>query len=219
MSVKCSVCSGRIDDRYCSNCGQYFKNERITSISILKDLLGNIFSLEKSLFKNFRMLFLQPKKLVTNYWKGYRGYYYSPSKFLTIAALFTLLDSIFTNNFLGIVVKSIVAPQFTILFVNIILITLFSYAVYFKFKKRFYEHLILNIYTVSLWTVFFVPISMLLNIYNVNNKIFFILPLHLLIMIWNSKSFELSKLNRFIYIALNFILLYGIIFLIVSVNK
>ena len=220
MNIKCSVCSSEIDDKYCSTCGQYFKSERITSISILKDLFGNIFSLEKSFFKNFKLLFFQPKKLVTNYWNGYRGFYYSPSRFLTIAALFTLFDSIFTDDFFGIEVTSIVVPQLTVLIINIILLTFFSFVVYFRFKKTFYEHLILNMYTVSLWAMLFVPISMLLNLLDIDKfEIFFFLPFHLLIMIWNSKSFEMSKLNRFIYIALNFILLYGIIFLLVYLNR
>lgn len=216
MNIKCSVCSNEIVDQYCSKCGQFYKNERITGISILKDLFGNIFSLEKSFFGNFKMSLFQSKKLVTNYWKGFRGFYYSPSRFLTIAAVFTLVDSMFADNFLGIYVTSIVFPQFSILIANIFLLTFFSFVVYFKFKKTFYEHLILNMYNVSLWTMIFVPISMLLNLFSVDKNIeqLFFLPFHLLIMIWNSKSFEMRKLNRFIYIAINFILLYGIIFLI-----
>lgn len=216
MNIKCSVCSNEIVDQYCSKCGQFYKNERITGISILKDLFGNIFSLEKSFFGNFKMSLFHSKKLVTNYWKGFRGFYYSPSRFLTIAAVFTLVDSMFTDNFLGIYVTSIVFPQFSILIANIFLLTFFSFVVYFKFKKTFYEHLILNMYNVSLWTMIFVPISMLLNLFSVDKNIeqLFFLPFHLLIMIWNSKSFEMRKLNRFIYIAINFILLYGIIFLI-----
>ncbi len=220
MNIKCSVCSSEIDEKYCSRCGQYFKSERITSISILKDLFGNVFSLEKSFFKNFKTLFSQPKKLVTNYWNGFRGYYYSPSKFLIIAALFALFNSLFTNDFFGIWVKSYLPPQFVLLTTNIFLLTFFSVIVYFKFKKTFYEHLILNIYTVSLWTILFIPVSMLLNLFSVNNNTeqLFFLPFHLLIMIWNSKSFEMSKSKRIVYIAINFILLYGIIFSLALIN-
>jgi len=220
MNIKCSVCSSEIDEKYCSKCGQYFKSERITGVSILKDLFSNIFSLEKSFLENFKMALFESKKLVTNYWNGYRGYYYSPSRFLTIAALFALLDSIFTNNFFGIYVTSIVVPQFTILIINIFLLTFFSFIVYFKFKKTFYEHLMLNMYNVSLWMLFFVPISLLLNLFSVDEGIsrFFFLPFHLLIMIWNSKSFKMSNSKRIVYIAINFILLYGIIFSLALIN-
>lgn len=39
-------------------------------------------------------------------------------------------------------------------------------------------------------------------------------PFHVLIIIWNSKTFELTKLKRFIFVILNFILVYGALFLI-----
>jgi hypothetical protein len=208
--MKCSVCSNEIDQNYCSKCGQYFNPKKITSATILEDLF------EKSFIKNFKICLLNPKELVTNYWNGFRGFYYSPSRFLIIATLFTLLHSFFAKDFLGIFVTSKIAPQFTILIINIILMSLYSFIVYLKFKKTFLEHVILNIYTVSLWTILFIPISIILNSLDINKDIehAFFLPYHLLIMIWNSNTFKIKKIKRFIYVAINFILLYGIIFLL-----
>lgn len=48
---------------------------------------------------------------------------------------------------------------------------------------------------------------------------FFFMPFHLLILIWNSKSFELSKLKRFLFVVLNLSLFYGtLLFLIYYSN-
>ncbi|MEE9431818.1 MAG: hypothetical protein V3V16_12295 [Melioribacteraceae bacterium] len=203
--MKCSVCSNEINKKYCSKCGQYFKNEKITSRSILKDLFENIFSLEKSFVENIKLGLLKPKLLVSNYWNGFRGYHYSPSKFLAIASLFFLFQIMLTNDFFGIRVVSKVSQQFTLLIFNIVLLSFLSFTVYLKYKKSFVEHLMLNIYNVSLWSIIFVPISLILSILNTPKtiKTGFILAYLLLIIIWNSKAFEMSKFKRFIYVVLN----------------
>ena len=210
--MECSVCSNEIKENYCSNCGQYFKDNRVASITILRDLFDSFFSLEKSFILNIKIGLSQPKILVLNYWKGFRKYYFSPLKFFTIASLFLLINYFFSNDFLGLAVTSNISSHFAILILNIILLTIFSYLLYLKFKKNIFEHLILNIYNVSLWTIMFVPISIILSL-NVNNGIaeFFLIPFHLLIMIWNSKAFDLTKLNRFVFVIINLVLFYGTI--------
>jgi hypothetical protein len=207
--MKCSVCSTEIKDNYCSECGQYYKNERISIKTIFTDLFGNIFSLEKSFFKNMKVGLFHPKMLISNYWNGYRGFYYSPMRFLTIASLFFILQISIFKDFFGIYVFSKFAQQFTLLFVFIIILSFLSFTVYFKFKKNFYEHLILNIYNVSLWSIIFVPVSMILSALNTNKSIKtgFIIIYLLLIIIWNSKIFEINNLKRYIYITLNCVLL------------
>ncbi len=215
--MKCSVCSNEIKGNYCSNCGQYFKNSRVTITTILGDLFESVFSLEKSFFTNIKIGLSQPKTLVSNYWNGFRKFYFSPGKFFTIASLFLLLHYLIANDFLGLVVSSTISSQFVILLANIILLTFLSSLLYLKFKKNIFEHLILNIYNVSLWTIVFVPISVILSLSVNNNGIeeLFFIPYHLLIMIWNSKAFELTKLKRFVFVMINLVLFYGtILFLI-----
>ena len=215
--MKCSVCSNEIRGNYCSNCGQYFKDSRVTITTIFVDLFDSIFSLEKSFFRNIKIGISQPKTLATNYLNGFRKFYFSPGKFFTIASLFLLLHYLIENDFLGLVVSSTISSQFVILITNIILLTFLSWLLYLKFKKNIFEHLILNIYNVSLWTIIFVPISIILNLTINNNGIeeIFFIPYHLLIMIWNSKAFELTKIKRFIFVTINLILFYGtILFLI-----
>jgi len=214
--MKCSVCSNEIRGNYCSNCGQYFKDSRVTSVAILRDLFDSFFSLEKSFFVNIKIGLSQPKTIVSNYWNGFRKYYFSPIKFFTIASLFLLINYLISNYFLGLAVTSDISSHFAILLLNIILLTILSSLLYLKFKKNIFEHLILNIYNVSLWTIIFVPISIILSLSANDNGIaeFFLIPYHLLIMIWNSKAFELTKLNRFLFVTINLVLFYGTILLL-----
>jgi hypothetical protein len=181
------------------------------------DIFDSVFSLEKSFLRNIKIALAQPKTIPTNYWNGFRKYYFSPGKFFTIASLFLLLDYSIGKNFLGIVVSSNISSQFVILFTNIFLLTISSFLIYIQFKKNIFEHLILNIYNVSLWIILFFPLSIILSLTLNNNKIeqFFFVPFHILIMIWNSKAFELSSLKRFLFVALNLALLYGTLLLLV----
>ena len=215
--MKCSVCLNEINENYCSNCGQYFRDRRVSSSTIIGDLFDSIFSLEKSFLKNIKVALIHPEKLVLNYWNGFRKFYLSPGKLFTIASLFLLFHYLIANDFLGLVVSSKISSQFVILLTNIVLLTFTSSLIYLKFKKNIFEHLILNMYNVSLWTIIFVPISIILSL-SINNNIIeeiFFIPYHLLIMIWNSKAFEMKTLKRILFVTINLFLFYGIILFLI----
>lgn len=215
--MKCSVCSHEIKENYCSNCGQYFKATRVSFRTIFVDLFDSVFSLEKSFFTNIKIAVSQPKVLPTNYWNGFRKYYFSPGKIFTIASLFLLLHYSIAKDFLGLVVTSNISSQFVILLTNIFLLTFISSLLYLQFKKNIFEHLILNIYNVSLWIIIFSPISIILSLTVNNNTIsqYFYILYHLLVIIWNSKAFELTKFKRFLFVTINLVLLYGTLLLLV----
>lgn len=220
--MKCSVCSHDIKENYCSNCGQYYKATRVTIRTIFVDLFDSIFSLEKSFFINMKIALSQPKLLPTNYWNGFRKYYFSPGKFFTLASLFLLLHYSISNNFLGLVVSSNISSQFLILLVNIFLLTFSSSLLYIQFKKNIFEHLIMNVYNVSLCIIIFSPISIILSLTVNNNTIsrYFYILYHLLVIVWNSKAFELTKFKHFLFVTINLALLYGtILFLVYKLGE
>ena len=202
--MECSVCSSQITERYCPSCGQYFKAEKITSISLLKDIFGGIFSVEKSLYNNVKLAFVDPRILVTNYWNGFRRYHFSPGRFLAIAALFFVIQLMVGNDFLGIVVSSSSSKQFTLLLVNILLFSITSVLAYIAHKRNFYEHIVLNIYLVSFWSIIFVPISLVLEAFNVSNQVnnLFILIYWILIVVWTARVFNNSMMKRVGYAIL-----------------
>ncbi len=215
--MECSVCSNDIRGNYCSNCGQYYKDKRINFSTFLGDLFDSIFSLEKSFLRNIRIGLTQPKTLVLNYWNGFRKFYYSPGKFLTIASIFLALHYSIANDFLGIVVTGNISSQFIILLINILLLTFSSFLTYLQFKKNFLEHLVLNIYNVSLWIIVFFPLSFILSLTVNNNKTeqYFYILYHILVIIWNSKAFKLTMTKRFLFVIINLLMFYGILALLV----
>ncbi len=214
--MKCSVCLNEIKEEYCSNCGQYYKAKRLNFRTIIGDFFDSVFSLEKSFFRNIKIGLSQPDKLVLNYWSGFRRFYYSPGKFFAVASLFLLLNYSIANDFFGTIVTGNISSQFVILLTNIVLLTLSSFLTYLQFKKNIFEHLVLNIYNVSLWTIVFVPIAVILNL-TLNGKFeqLFYIPYHILIIVWNSRAFQLSKIRRFISVIINLLLFYGTLALLV----
>ncbi len=214
--MKCSVCSHEITEKYCPECGQYNKGKRSTGLSVLEDFLGNIFSLEKSFFKNIFVILTQPGMLVSNYWNGFRGFYYSPGRYLTIASVFVLIHFLFARNFLGIHVTGTVSSHFAFLCFNIFLFAVSGFITYLRYKKNFSEHLILTIYMVSFWSMLFVPISILLNKLGGNETIegIFLVIFYGLILVWISSPFTMSVWKRMLYIVLNAIVLLLLLFLL-----
>ena len=215
--MKCSFCSKEINGKYCSSCGQYFKGQRVNMAALLADLFNGVFSVEKSLFQNIRVGLTRPEALVLNYWNGFRGYYYSPGRFLALAALFLVVHYAVANDFLGIVVTSTISSQFVILFTNIALLSFSSYWAYIAYKRSYLEHLMLNMYTASLWVIVFFPVSALLSLAVNDNTIeqYFYVLYHVLVAIWNSRVFDLSPLKRFLLVGLNLLLLYALLVFIV----
>lgn len=114
--VSCSVCKTEIKEKYCPTCGQYYTPRRITNTSLLLDIVNGLYSLDKSFYENIKIGLLNPRRLVQNYWKGYRRYYFSPGKFLTIASVFLLVNFLLQENFFSIQVSSDnLAPNFLFL--------------------------------------------------------------------------------------------------------
>lgn len=51
--VVCSVCQHKINQNFCSNCGQKFVNQKVRLSTIITDFFDNLFSAEKSFVFNF----------------------------------------------------------------------------------------------------------------------------------------------------------------------
>lgn len=218
LLMTCSVCSTTMEARYCPTCGQQFKAQRVTFGTVLHDLFDSVFSLDRSLVKNMQVAITRPQELPTNYWKGFRRYYFSPGKFFGLASLFLVLHYAFAHEFLGIAVTSNIASQFVIVFTNVVLLTLTSLLVYVRYRKNLFEHLILNVYNVSVWVILFVPVSLLVSLAVDNNtteQLFFI-AFHLVVIVWNSLAFPLTTVQRAGAVAVHMALLYGALYLLVA---
>ena len=85
--------------------------------------------------------------------------------------------------------------------------TITTKILYFRQKKNLIEHLVLNAYSMGIWTFIFAIISVLLYYMNLDLPYmpFFFLYL-LMIIIWDSLAFNIGKLKRVLFIILHFLL-------------
>ncbi|SRR6056297_817537 len=207
--VRCSVCDIEIERNYCPQCGQYHTGRRITNKSLLLDLVNGLYSLDKSFYENMKLGLFRPAKLVRNYWEGYRRYYFSPGKFLTIASLFLVLNFLIQDDFFSItVVSDGIGPHFVFLFILLSLYSLSSWGVYYLYGKNFNEHFVLNIYSISIWIICITPFSILWGYLNVEGvEELWTAFLLLVIGVWNNRVFKMVWWKRILYIAANYTVL------------
>lgn len=208
----CSVCKKECYSNYCPKCGQKKLNKKINLKNLLSDFFDNIFALEKSIFSSIKLLIIKPDKLIKNYLNGYRNYYISPGKLFVLSSiLIAFAFTITENNFLIISIgKSSLQSQFLFLIILILMSSFSTYLTYYlEWKKKFIEHLIINIYNISFWTIIFLPISIINSFYidyAYVSEILLLLYI-IVIMIWNNRIFEIKILwKKIIYITISLFL-------------
>lgn len=224
--IICSHCQTEILQSYCPNCGQKYINRKISLRSMIADFWDSLLSLDKSFWLNFKLLILNPKFFITNYWNGFRSFYFSPNKTIIIAALFLGLNFLlFKNNFFGfkISAENLSAQLGFIIFI-VPLLTISSYLAYFKFRRNLIEHLVLNMYNLGIWLIIFLIFSIIVNYLELANLRYIFLILFVLsIFIWNARVFDLKLFTRIAFVFLNFIIFFliisGIIFLAIHSKK
>lgn len=184
----CTVCNKPIKETFCSTCGQKMKREETTVRSIFTDFFQNLFSLDKSVFATIYSLLKDSRKIISNYWSGYRRYYPSPGKLLVYAITFAAIQLTFIHDeLLGLTLDiDEVKGQFLfwILFFPLILLT--SYLSFFRLKFSFTKHLISIAYIASSFFIVFTLLNTLLLGFGINlNSIPFLIFL-IAVFIWNA---------------------------------
>ncbi len=147
----CTICGTEIERHYCPNCGQKYDAKKLTSIGLLSDLLVNLFSLEKSVFATCIRLIIDPKKIVKNYFDGFRHYYPSPGKILFYAVTVAGLHITFVDKTLvGLTFDTDnISAQVSFLLFFIPALSLCSLLGMPRLKIGFPEHMISSIYLCS----------------------------------------------------------------------
>lgn len=209
----CSICETPIAGKYCNNCGQRFAG-KLSAQQLAGDVFNGLFSVERSLISNLRLALLDPFRLVNNFWSGYRNYHMGPGKLLAIASVLLVVNFLVCENkFLGLRFSS---PQlsvnFAFLFFFLLFFSLASYVVYFPSKRNLLEHVVLNIYNLSVWTIVFVPVSIALHPLEIPMvKHGLVLVFIVLVLYWNARCFQLrsfyhrlgkTALNLSLFVAL-----------------
>lgn len=215
----CTVCKKDYASNFCPDCGQKKTKGKTTFVTFISDFFNNVFALDKSLYSNIKYLLLKPSAIINGYLDGYRNYYSSPGKIFILTSILVAISFFFTNGHffaIRIIEDSQIQDQFLLLFILIFLLSATSYLVYYlEWKKNFTEHVIINIYNISLWTALLLPLAIIDSLYIQRNTISnYLLLLYLfLIIIWDNRVFKINSIwKRIAYIGLNIVLLGLIIF-------
>ncbi len=166
----CETCDNSIaEGKYCPDCGLHYSGQKSSIQNIFKDLLAQVFSVEKGIIHNFSLTFSRPKTVVWSYFNGIRNKYAAPGHFLLYAlfilgALHLIAPEIgFLNlSFDGEVDNQINGNKFFLIFI-IPLLTVTSKIVFWKSARGIALHVITIIY---LFIPRFVIASLFIALFN-----------------------------------------------------
>ncbi|PKP48797.1 MAG: hypothetical protein CVT95_03980 [Bacteroidetes bacterium HGW-Bacteroidetes-12] len=209
--ISCSNCQTKILSAYCPQCGQKYIQKRVSFYTIFTDFGGQIFSLEKSVFATVFNLIISPKKIIENYWNGYRNYDQSPGRllfyFLTIAGLHLLFVD---ENIFQINVKtpsSLLSPQMAIIILVIPILSLTTFISFRNQKRNYGEHFIAHTYLFSVFGSIVIILDDLLTLISNELETYPLIILLLAILFWTSllfskkRSWHIYLLNFFIEVV------------------
>ena len=91
--ITCKNCSREFDGKYCPDCGQNSKIEKITFKDIFSSVSNEIFNFDSKIYLTFKSLFLQSGNTSLDYVSGKRKRYINPITyyFITISILIVVM--------------------------------------------------------------------------------------------------------------------------------
>ncbi len=163
------------DANFCTRCGQSIRTRRFSISAFLKrDLFQAIFSFEKGFFFSLWQLLRNPGKTVFEYMEGKRASHLSFGSFYMVLLGFLIFFTYFSELEMVDILKvgeEDKAGRETLSFyehnpkisnlVQIPLMAVFSWIFFWKAKLNFSEHLVLNVYRLSIELIFLILISIL----------------------------------------------------------
>lgn len=165
-------------------------------------------------------MIVRPGQFINLYLEGYRNYYFSPMRFLILAAaMLAFAFLIGKNHFLYMRIDlDGAASQIVFLVLFLPLFTLANWITYRHFKKNIFEHFVIVTYNLSFWVIIFSLISMALSFTDWDNiKLTAVIIFLGLILVWNSRPLKMGWLWRFLYPILNFLVFLAVIRLLIFV--
>lgn len=211
----CSNCASEITNNFCSSCGQK-KYKRIDKKYVLDELQYTLLHTNKGLFYSIKKILKNPGKTAREFIEGNRVNHYKPvllvfllsgiSAFISYKVLgfaevmTTINNKQYGNSQLMADIMSIVSNYNSIimlLFVPAFAIT--TKLAYWKWGHNYYEHIVMNCYILSAYTLFSMivvyPLMFILkktpDTFLIISQIsFLIVPF---ILVWFFKSFYPEK--------------------------
>jgi len=166
--MNCKNCGHRVDEKFCSHCGQNSKVDRINFPNFLKEVSESLFQINKGLFYTLKELFVRPGNTLKEFINGKRKNHFKPIAYvLTLSTLYFLITQVTHQNtwmddavsgwMIGATGQnsgegiSKITTWFSknYAYSTLLLLPIFSIASYlsfFKFGKNYLEHIVINSY-------------------------------------------------------------------------
>lgn len=212
----CKNCSQGISDNFCSSCGQK-KYKRIDKNYIYDELQYTVFHWNKGLLYSIKNLIKNPGKTARTFVEGSRVNHYKPislvfvlsglSGFLSFKILGLgniMKEQLATNksmseSFLNSYISFWTNYSSFIMLAFIPIIALFTKLAFRKWGHNYYEHIVMNAYGLSCYSVLSMLVTYPIMYLSKNNIQVFSLvmnismPLILVMMVWFFKGFYPEK--------------------------
>lgn len=96
----CRNCQTPFNGNFCPQCGQSTKDYERPLLSLIRDLLTDVFSFDTRFWKTILATFFMPSQLITNYVEGKNIRYMPPFRlYLFVSFIFFILLNVVTNRF------------------------------------------------------------------------------------------------------------------------
>ncbi len=187
--MNCKNCGHTFEGNFCSNCGQKTSVGRINLKSFSNELAEGIFQINRGFFFTIKELFTRPEVSIQEYLDGKRKSHFKPIAYvLLLSTVYFLISkladqgTLIANFFVGFtsynssksIEMSPVIAWFTenYAYTTLFLLPIFSlssFLLFYKHKKNYLEHVVLNAYITGQQAIIY-SVFILLSIF-INHQI------------------------------------------------
>lgn len=97
--MNCRNCGHSIDGKFCKNCGQNSKVDRIDFRNLLNEISESIFQINKGFFYTLKELFIRPGSSLNEFLDGKRKNHFKPVAYvLTLSTVYFLISQVTNQN-------------------------------------------------------------------------------------------------------------------------
>ena len=236
----CKNCNNELHehDEYCSVCGAKVIRNRLTIKNLFEHLSETFFNYDNKLLRTLIGLFIKPEDVISSYVKGVRKRYVNPISLLglslTIAGLSVFIIKkfyleyfdlkawmmslkIFSNEFSQQALANYSTSdsmEYSSLIFSVIIpvFALMSWAIFYDKKYNFTEHIVLYLYTMSLYSIISVFVGQLVLLILPTYYISFVFLTYPIVLLYHcyvlkrlfSLSFGEVILKTFLFLVLFF---------------
>lgn len=234
--MNCKNCGADIAEQYsyCGECGGRIVEQRFTMNSLASEAFGDVFGWDSRFWDTFLALFQSPRTVIQGYLDGERGRFMNPFSFYAfLLSISVILMTVFQPQIESLVEQYYASTNLTqyesmawlndflftyqALVAFLIYLPLFTLMSFISFRKpyNFSEHLIINVFAMSLVTA--LGIFSILIFLSLNSGSVYIYSTYFVmfaVYIYVYQSLYKAGFKKWLFIILRFLGLLFLLFLI-----